>query len=709
MSETGQTRQINWTSRIQPFLRSMEELRVVLEASWVPPSASPSGRGIDEGPKHRRVLAVVSHKDDWDLTEEGCVFIFQPKSASAGARTVSAEDELELHRVLPIYGAFAIVMSQMQRRSTIDMRALHSGSGSVDLGVGAAGFSLTITPGEGLSSQAGTLNHDGGDTKAKPELFYIRDVQEELREFVKECKRLKEEAGSHIDPSSYPGISLVSTSAVMTAGATHFSWLRPYVLHMNREIPFVLRSRIPPDLRLANLPMNERLSKTSAGGGITGPAGNEGREQSDLEVMRDDWVRREARKVALEGSESTSQKLRIRIGTFNVNGKNPSQDLSSWVQGGVTLGTNSQTQTATTGLPQIATVSPLSIGEITSAGVRDEEVNPFDAAPEGKGQSEGREGLPIDQGSTAPTMLVLGFQEFDISTEALIYNTGTAKEDAWVMACIAGLGETGEEWEKVSFKASLVLRQLVGMLIVILVKKQSRLYFGDVQCISAGTGVMGVMGNKGASAIRVSYYPPPHKHDGTRKRRRMKPTILAFVNAHLAEFDEMVDKRNADYRELTRRLRFNAPTRHAQPQPQLDPNFEGSGPSNSSREAVNETEEISDEEVDEEEEEGEAIETTSVFESDVLFWLGDLNYRIDIPDIPLRRILRDDEWVDPDKFETLRRFDQLHKAMEQKKAFVGFLESNITHLPCVFFSLFVSRPFRGVRTHSLDFSRELSV
>jgi hypothetical protein len=131
-----------------------------------------------------------------------------------------------------------------------------------------------------------------------------------------------------IDPSSYPGISLVSATAAMTAGTTHFSWLRPYVLHMNREIPFVLRSRIPPDLRyvtrlpessnqantgsfrLANLPMNERLSKTSAGGGITGPAGNEGREQSDLEVMRDDWVRGKARKAALENHASTSQTLR---------------------------------------------------------------------------------------------------------------------------------------------------------------------------------------------------------------------------------------------------------------------------------------------------------------------------------------------------------------------------------------------------------------
>jgi hypothetical protein len=151
MSITEKARQTNWAPRIQSFLRSTDELRVVLEASWVPSTSSTSGnvtpsatssyirtksqsqsvsrsssisralsgtlsrsssraghsrnasdtgrytpgeesepasqptetlehrsdgnsvpgRTIDEGPKHRRVLAVVSHKDDWDLTEEG--------------------------------------------------------------------------------------------------------------------------------------------------------------------------------------------------------------------------------------------------------------------------------------------------------------------------------------------------------------------------------------------------------------------------------------------------------------------------------------------------------------------------------------------------------------------------------------------------------------------------------------------------------------
>lgn len=742
MSTNDGVKQMNWTSRIRSFLRSTDELKVVLEASWVPASSSTTGivapspsyarkrnqvqsisrsssitralsgplsrsssraghsrnasdtgritpqanesgsvsvemsgdeqepgnfnvKRVDESPVHRRVLAVVSHKDDWDLTEEGCVLIFQSRSPS----TVSVVDDLELHRVLPIYGAFAIVMSQMQRRSTIDMRTLNSSSGSVDLGAGTSGFSLAITPAEGLSSATRTGNQEGGDTKTKPELFYVRDAHEELREFVKECKRLKEEAESHIEPSSYSGISLVATSAALTASTTNFAWLRPYVLHMHKEIPFVLRSRIPPDLRLASLPMNERLSNTSAGGGLTGPAGNEGRERGDLEVLRDVWVRCEAREEALEGCTSKSQKLRIRIGTFNVNGKLPSQDLSTWVQGGVP-----ETPQTTTNLPQITTVSPLSIGEITNGGGKDAEVNPFDAAPRNAPSSEEQVGLE-------PILLVLGFQELDLSTEALIYNTGPAKEDAWVTACIAGLGERGEEWEKVASK------QLVGMLIVILVKKEHRSNFGDIQSISAGTGVMGVMGNKGASAIRVSYYPAPPSHEENRKQRKMKPVILTFVNAHLAAFDDMVDKRNADYRELTRRLRFNAPTRSIRPQSHPNSSAEDSesqGPVNGGPVEPGEKEEESDEEP--EDEEVEAAETTSVFESDALFWLGDLNYRIDIPDIPLRRILRDQEWDNVQKFETLKRFDQLQKAMEQKKAFVGFKESNITHLPTYRFS-----------------------
>lgn len=48
-----------------------------------------------------------------------------------------------------------------------------------------------------------------------------------------------------------------------------------------------------------------------------------------------------------------------------------------------------------------------------------------------------------------PDVLALGFQELDLSTEALIYSVGSAREDAWTMAIKAALGEKGMDYEKV--------------------------------------------------------------------------------------------------------------------------------------------------------------------------------------------------------------------------------------------------------------------
>ena len=50
---------------------------------------------------------------------------------------------------------------------------------------------------------------------------------------------------------------------------------------------------------------------------------------------------------------------RIRLGTFNVNGKLPSQDLSPWVRGRLD-------QTNST-LPTLKNVSPLSMGEVSKS------------------------------------------------------------------------------------------------------------------------------------------------------------------------------------------------------------------------------------------------------------------------------------------------------------------------------------------------------
>jgi inositol polyphosphate 5-phosphatase INPP5B/F len=52
---------------IQNLLRSPDEVKVALETTFVTTIDSDSRRDL----QNRRILAVVSHKDDWDLTEEG--------------------------------------------------------------------------------------------------------------------------------------------------------------------------------------------------------------------------------------------------------------------------------------------------------------------------------------------------------------------------------------------------------------------------------------------------------------------------------------------------------------------------------------------------------------------------------------------------------------------------------------------------------------
>jgi inositol polyphosphate 5-phosphatase INPP5B/F len=49
-----------------------------------------------------------------------------------------------------------------------------------------------------------------------------------------------------------------------------------------------------------------------------------------------------------------------------------------------------------------------------------------------------------------PDLIVLGFQELDLSTGALLYSTETTREDAWFNAVLAGLGEKAVQYEKVS-------------------------------------------------------------------------------------------------------------------------------------------------------------------------------------------------------------------------------------------------------------------
>lgn len=74
---------------------------------------------------------------------------------------------------------------------------------------------------------------------------------------------------------------------------------------------------------------------------------------------------------------------------------------------------------------------------------------------------------------------------------------------------------------------------------------------------SVATGILGLMANKGATAIRLRSVPPPSPPllppDAL---RRYKDSYLTFVNSHLAAFAQMTEKRNQEVRDIGRAMAF---------------------------------------------------------------------------------------------------------------------------------------------------------
>ncbi|KAJ7850016.1 Endonuclease/exonuclease/phosphatase [Mycena olivaceomarginata] len=570
-------------SSIRALLRPSVQVKVVLELVVPPPNnagtpdpspGSPSRSQIDDT-RSKRILAVVAHSDGPNTQEEGSVFILKWKAAGR------AFDQSDI-RVFPVFGGFSITMAQV-RRETWPMAESSPGL-----------LSLTITQ---------------GDIQDLEPLTLATQHVQTLRDVLAECKRLKEIADA--PPASAPPL-------------TTFSWLAPYT---SKRVPLPALFGVPQDLRIAHKPLHTRLSAAFAG--------EAGDDFTDIVRIRDEWIRSRVRETSSKGK----QNLRVRIGTFNVNGNLPSQDLSPWVGG------NGNGNTTDPFIPPLKEISPFSIGEVAK--------NPFDTPAPAPISDESE---PKPEAASAPSrvvfgekdsvdadadlgldLLVLGFRELDLSTEALIYSTSTLKEEAWCTAAFAALSARAELYEKLASK------QLVGMLIVVIVRKALKPCFSEIKTSAAGTGIMGLMGNKGGTAIRMKFTPP-----ATDAVKNPGPTVLTFVNAHLAAFDEMVEKRNADFHDLAKRLRFD-----------LGPSLPESATAP-------------------------VPVTCNIFESDALFWMVSLltylNYRLDVPDVDVRTILAAEEWAES-RYETLLQYDQLKSAVRTNKAFNMFSEGPIVHLP----------------------------
>lgn len=118
--------------------------------------------------------------------------------------------------------------------------------------------------------------------------------------------------------------------------------------------------------------------------------GAPGDDAADLKVLEEAYIRQQMRLRIKE--YSTSHPLLLHTATFNVNGKAPSERLY-----------------------------------------------PFLGTTPGKTHED----------DPLPDIFVFGFQELDLSTEALLYLSTTEKEEAWFDAIMEDLGDVSKDYVKV--------------------------------------------------------------------------------------------------------------------------------------------------------------------------------------------------------------------------------------------------------------------
>ncbi|KAG0126333.1 Endonuclease/exonuclease/phosphatase, partial [Tuber indicum] len=229
-------------------------------------------------------------------------------------------------------------------------------------------------------------------------------------------------------------------------------------------------------------------------------------------------------------------------------------------------------------------------------------------------------------------------------------------------------------------------KQLIGLLLMVFISPDLSPLVTSVSTAAVGTGMgvraTGFMGNKGGVGVRLVI--------GETLR-------LVLVDCHLAAFTNNTERRNWDAGEISERMSFDP----------VEKNFVGfdkgekGDPSNGS---------------------GSALE--GIEDADILLWCGDLNYRVELPNEDIRRLLSSympkdlppthadgpsasaspvdqvrgefeepplpplPSEIHPEAVPTLEgtidgllNHDQLYKQQKDAKAFVGFREGKIRFLP----------------------------
>jgi phosphatidylinositol-bisphosphatase len=239
-------------------------------------------------------------------------------------------------------------------------------------------------------------------------------------------------------------------------------------------------------------------------------------------------------------------------------------------------------------------------------------------------------------------ILPQGFEPADIYAVAVqdmievsAYNTAfssndsTAKSFYWVEKITECLSSNTDSRYKI------VLRQnMVGMMLVVLAKDNVYDTIFDPRCISVGSGMLGMGGDKGGVVIRM----------------KVCETSLAFVCAHLRVDKGAAAGRSADVKRIVDGAVLP-------PCNEMPDKIAGGACRLWSF--------------------SECEESISLYDHDHIFWMGDLNYRISDHVISEKKM---HGLVNARSYELLLDADELNIEKKKGNVFVGYLEGKLGRL-----------------------------
>ncbi|XP_059300086.1 type IV inositol polyphosphate 5-phosphatase 9-like isoform X2 [Lycium ferocissimum] len=163
----------------------------------------------------------------------------------------------------------------------------------------------------------------------------------------------------------------------------------------------------------------------------------------------------------------------------------------------------------------------------------------------------------------------------------------------------------------------IISKQMVGIFITIWVRSPLLPYISHTSVSSVGCGIFGYLGNKGSVSVRFCLHE----------------TSFCFVCSHLASGGKEGDERqrNADASQILSRTRFSCDSFQYLPR--------------------------------------------KILQHDRVIWLGDLNYRIYLPEATTRSLVNEGQW------SILLQKDQLKAELREGCIFKGWQEEEIEFAP----------------------------